>query len=122
MTTPSGVLIDSVASGFGSQAQKAVLSKAPGALRVEGADPIYSIELAPGTMTASTGDTLEMDIFVNSQNSSIDLMAFHLDVPRNYFEVIDLDAGTAGMQPFADSTGAFKTPIIFAQNDTTQGT
>ena len=73
-------------------------------------------------MTASTGDTLEMDIFVNSQNSSIDLMAFHLDVPRNYFEVIDLDAGTAGMQPFADSTGAFKTASIVAQNDTTQGT
>ena len=121
-TTASGVLIDSVASGFGSQAQKSVLSKAPGALRVEGADPIYSIELAPGTMTASTGDTLEMDVFVNSQNSSIDLMAFHLDVPRNYFEVIDLDAGTAGMQPFADSTGAFKTSSIVAQNDTTQGT
>jgi len=121
-TTASGVLIDSVASGFGSQAQKAVLSKAPGALRVEGADPIYSVELAPGTMTASTGDTLEMDVFVNSQNSSIDLMALHLDIPRNYFEVIDMDAGTAGLQPFADSTGAFKTPSTIAQNDTTQGT
>jgi hypothetical protein len=121
-TTANGVLIDSIASGLGSQAQKAVLSKAPGALRVEGADPIYSVELAPGTMAASTGDTLEMDVFVNSQNSSIDLMAFHLDIPRNYFEVIDMDAGTAGLQPFADSTGAFKTPSTVAQNDTTQGT
>ena len=114
--------IDSVASGIGSQAQKAVLSKSPGALRVEGADPIYSIELGPGTMTAATGDTLEMDVLVNSQNSSIDLMAIHLNVPRNYFEVIDMDAGTTGLQPFADSTGAFKTPSTIAQNDTTQGT
>ena len=114
--------IDSTASGVGSQAQKAVLSKAPGALRVEGADPIYSIELGPGTMTASSGDTLEMDLMVNSQNSSIDLMAIHLDVPRNYFEVVDMDANAAGVQPFADSTGAFKTPSTIAQNDTTQGT
>ncbi len=114
--------VDSVATGIGSQAQKGVLSKAPGALRVEGADPIYSIELGPGTMTAATGDTLEMDVLVNSQNSSIDLMAIHLNVPRNYFEVIDMDAGTTGLQPFADSTGAFKTPSTIAQNDTTQGT
>lgn len=120
--TNGTVLLDSVASGFGSQAQKAVLSKAPGALRVEGADPIYSIELGPGTMTASSGDTLEMDLMVNSQNSSIDLMAIHLDVPRNYFEVVDMDANAAGVQPFADSTGAFKTPSTIAQNDTTQGT
>ena len=114
--------VDSVASGFGSQAQKAVLSKAPGVLRVEGADPIYSIELGPGTMTAATGDTLSMDLLVNSQNSSIDLMAIHLNVPRNYFEIIDMDAATTGLQPFADSTGAFKTPSTIAQNDTTQGT
>ena len=93
-----------------------------GALRVEGADPIYSIELGPGTMTASSGDTLEMDLMVNSQNSSIDLMAIHLDVPRNYFEVVDMDASAASVQPFADSTGAFKTPSTIAQNDTTQGT
>ena len=117
-----GALLDSVASGFGSQAQKAVLSKAPGSLRVEGADPIYSIELGPGTMSASTGDTLEMDLLVNSQNSSVDLLAIHLDVPRNYFEVVDMDANAAGVQPFADSTGAFKTPSTIAQNDTTQGT
>ncbi|MBT5803414.1 MAG: hypothetical protein HOI20_17640, partial [Gemmatimonadetes bacterium] len=114
--------VDSVASGFGSQAQKAVLSKAPGVLRVEGADPIYSIELGPGTMTAATGDTLSMDLLVNSQNSSIDLMAIHLNVPRNYFEIIDMDAATTGLQPFADSTGAFRTPSTIAQNDTTQGT
>ncbi len=121
-TTANGVLIDSIASGFGSQAQKAVLSKAPGSLRVEGADPIYSIELGPGTMTASSGDTLELDVLVNSQKSSIDQMGLYLNVPRNYFEVIDMDAGMAGMQPFADSTGAFKTPSTIAQNDTTQGT
>ena len=120
--TNGTVLLDSVASGFGAQAQKAVLSKAPGALRVEGADPIYSIELGPGTMTASSGDTLEMDLLVNSQNSSVDLLAIHLDVPRNYFEVVDMDANAAGVQPFADSTGAFKTPSTIAQNDTTQGT
>ena len=120
-TSADGALIDFVASGEGAQAQKSVLSKSPGALRVEGADPIYSIELGPGTMTAATGDTLEMDVLVNSQNSSIDLMALHLNVPRNYFEVIDMDSGTAGLQPFADSTGAFKTPSTIAQNDTTQG-
>jgi hypothetical protein len=114
--------IDSVATGIGSQATKAVLAKAPGALRVEGADPIYSIELSPGTMTAATGDTLDLDVSVNSQASSIDLMALHLNVPRNYFDVVDMDSGTPGMQPFADSTGAFKTPSIVAQNDTTQGT
>ena len=34
---------------------KTVLSKAPGALRVVGADPIYSIELGPGTMAAVLG-------------------------------------------------------------------
>ncbi len=122
VATNGRALIDSVASGFGSQAQMAVLSKAPGALRVEGADPIYSIELGPGTMAASSGDTLEMDVMVNSQNSSIDLMALHLDVPRNYFEVVDMNPTAAGLQPFADSTGAFKTPSTIAQNDTTQGT
>ena len=50
-----------------------------------------------------------MDLLVNSQNSSVDLLAIHLDVPRNYFEVVDMDANAAGVQPFADSTGAFKT-------------
>ena len=114
--------VDSVASGIGSGAQKAVLAKAPGALRGEGADPIYSIELGPGTMTAATGDTLALDVLVNSQASSINLMALHLNVPRNHFEVIDMEEGTAGMQPFVDSDGAFKTPSTIAQNDTTQGT
>ena len=33
-----------------------------------------------------------------------------------------MDANAAGVQPFADSTGAFKTPSTIAQNDTTQGT
>ena len=117
-----GSTVDSIATGNGSQSMNAVLSKAPGSLRVEGADPIYSIELAPGTMTASTGDTLTMDLYVNSQKSSIDLMAMHLNVPRNYFDVIDMDSGTTGLQPLADSTGAFKTPSTIAQNDTTQGT
>ena len=115
-------LVDSVATGIGSQAQKAVLSKSPGALRVEGADPIYSVELGPAAMSVSSGDTLDFQILVNSQRSSIDVMALHLDVPRNYFEVIDQDAATAGLQPFADSTGAFKTPSTIAQNDTTPGT
>ncbi|MBT5803003.1 MAG: T9SS type A sorting domain-containing protein, partial [Gemmatimonadetes bacterium] len=46
----------------------------------------------------------------------------HLNVPRNYFEIIDMDAATTGLQPFADSTGAFRTPSTIAQNDTTQGT
>ena len=114
--------IDSIATGIGSEAQKAVLSKSPGALRIEGADPIYSVELGPAAMSVSSGDTLDFQILVNSQRSSIDVMALHLDVPRNYFEVIDQDAGTAGMQPFADSTGAFKTPSTIAQNDTTPGT
>lgn len=121
-TSRTGVLIDSVASGMGSQAQKAVLSKAPGSLRVEGADPIYSIELGPGTMTASSGDTLVMGVMVNSQGSSIDLMALHLDVPREYFEVVDTDPDTPGVQAFVDQDGAFKTPSTIAQNDTTQGT
>jgi hypothetical protein len=121
-TSRTGVLIDSVASGMGSQAQKSVLSKAPGSLRVEGADPIYSIELAPGTMTASSGDTLEMEVYVNSQGSSIDLMALHLDVPREYFDVVDTDPDTEGLQAFEDEDGAFKTPSTIAQNDTTQGT
>ena len=115
-------LLDSIATGFGSQAQKAVLSKSPGALRIEGADPIYSVELGPAAMSVSSGDTLSFQVLVNSQNSSIDVMALHLDVPRNYFEVIDQDAVTDGVQPFADSTGAFKTPSTIAQNDTTQGT
>ena len=43
-------------------------------------------------------------------------------MPRNYFEVIDADAGTAGVQPFVDSTGAFQAPSVIAQNDTTPGT
>jgi len=121
-TSRTGVRIDSVASGMGSQAQKAVLSKAPGALRVEGADPIYSIELGPGTMAASSGDTLSMAVLVNSQGSSIDLMALHLDVPREYFDVVDQDPDTEGLQAFVDEDGAFKTPSTIAQNDTTQGT
>jgi len=121
-TSRTGVLIDSVASGIGSQAQKSVLSKAPGSLRVEGADPIYSIELGPGSMTASSGDTLVLGVLVNSQGSSIDLMAMHLDVPREYFDVVDTDPDTEGVQPFLDQDGAFKTPSTIAQNDTTQGT
>jgi hypothetical protein len=121
-TSRGSVRIDSVASGMGSQAQKAVLSKAPGSLRVEGADPIYSIELGPGTMTASSGDTLSLSVQVNSQGSSIDLMAMHLDVPREYFDVVDMDAETPGVQPFEDIAGAFKTPSTIAQNDTTEGT
>ncbi len=115
-------ILDSVASGLGSQAQKAVLSKAPGALRVEGADPTYSIELGPSMLSAATDDTLSFQVLANSQGSSIDLMAFYLNVPRNYFDVVDMDANTAGLQPFADSTGAFKTASTIAQNDTTQGT
>ena len=104
-TSRTGVRIESGASGIGSQAQKAVLSKAPGALRVEGADPIYSIELGPGTMAASSGDTLSMAVLVNSQGSSIDLMALHLDVPREYFDVVDQDPDTEGLQAFVDEDG-----------------
>ncbi|MEW6752667.1 MAG: FlgD immunoglobulin-like domain containing protein [Candidatus Latescibacterota bacterium] len=115
-------VLDSVATGIGSRAQQAVLSKAPGALRVDFADPIYSIELGPGAFTASSGDTLDFNVLVNSQASSINLMALHLNVPRNYFEVIDQNPSVAGVQPFADSTGAFQTPSTIAQNDTTPGT
>ena len=49
-------------------------------------------------------------------------MNFFLNVPRAYFEVLDLDPGTAGMQPFADAAGAFQTASTIAQNDTSQGT
>lgn len=113
--------VDSVASGLGSQAQRSVLSKSPGVLRVEFTDPIYSIELAPGSFTASTGDTLDLDVLANSQGSSIDQMNFFLNVPRNYFDIVDQDTGTAGLQPFADSTGAFQTASTIAQNDTSAG-
>ena len=113
--------LDSIATGIGSQAQKAVLSKAPGVLRVEGFDPIFSMELSPGSFTASSGDTLDLEVLANSQGNSVDQMGFYLNVPRNYFTVVDQDAGTAGMQPFADSTGAFQTPSTVAQNDTTTG-
>ena len=91
-------------------------------MRVEGTDPIFSIELSPGSLTASTGDTLSLDLLANSQGSSIDLMAFYLNVPRSFFDVVDQDAGTAGLQPFADSTGAFQASSTIAQNDTTPGT
>ena len=114
--------VDSVATGNGSQSLSAVLSKAPGSLRVEGADPIFSIELGPTALTASSGDTLDFQVLTNSQASSIDLMAFHLNVPRSHFEVIDQDAVTSGVQPFKDSTGAFIGAATIAQNDTTQGT
>ncbi len=114
--------VDSIATGNGSQSMNAVLSKAPGSLRVEGADPIYSIELGPTALAASSGDTLDFQVLANSQASSIDLMAFHLNVPRSRFEVIDQDAGTAGVQPFRDSTGAFIGAATIAQNDTSQGT
>ena len=114
--------VDSIATGNGSQSLSAVLSKAPGALRVEGADPIFSIELGPTALTASSGDTLDFQVLTNSQASSIDLMAFHLNVPRSHFEVIDQDAATSGVQPFKDSTGAFIGAATIAQNDTTQGT
>ena len=114
--------IDCVASGLGIVAMKAVLSKAPGVLRVEGMDPLFSIGLAPGSFTASTGDTLDLQVLSNSQGSSIDQMNFFLNVPRSYFDIVDQDPGTAGMQPFADSTGAFQTPSTVAQNDTSAGT
>ena len=114
--------VDSIATGNGSQSLSAVLSKAPGALRVEGADPIFSIELGPTALTASSGDTLDFQVLTNSQASSIDLMAFHLNVPRSHFEIIDQDAATSGVQPFKDSTGAFIGAATIAQNDTTQGT
>jgi hypothetical protein len=117
----NGVL-DSIASGLGSQAQKAVLSKAPGVLRIEGTDPIFSMELSPGSLTASSGDTLDLQILTNSQGSSIDQMNLFLNIPRNYFDVVDQNPGVAGMQPFADSTGAFQTSSTIAQNDTTAGT
>jgi hypothetical protein len=117
-----GNRVDSLATGIGSQAQRAVLSKAPGALKVVGTDPIFSMELGPGSMTATSGDTLSMDVLVNSQGSSINLMAFHLDVPRRYFELIDMDTVTAGLQPFKDSTGAFQAASTIAQNDTMPGT
>ena len=117
----NGVL-DSVATGIGSQAQRAVLSKAPGTLSVVGTDPLYSIEMGPAALTASSGDTLDFDILINSQGSSTDLFSLHLNVPRNYFEAIDQDTVTAGVQPFADSTGAFQAPSSEVQNDTTQGT
>ena len=116
----NGVL-DSIASGYGSESMKAVLSRAPGVLRVEGFDPIYSIELSPGSFSASSGDTLDLDLFINSQGNSVDLLALHLNVPRNYFDVVDQDTVTAGVQPFVDSTAAFQTPSTIVQNDTTQG-
>jgi hypothetical protein len=114
--------VDSIASGIGSEAQRAVLSKAPGALKVIGTDPVYSIELGPGSMTATSGDTLSLNVLVNSQGSSINLMDLHLDVPRRYFELVDMNTSTAGLQPFKDSTGAFQAASTIAQNDTTQGT
>jgi hypothetical protein len=58
---------------------------------------------------------------VNSQGSSVDLIAAHLNIPRAYFDIVDQDAATAGLQPFADSTGAFQTASTVAQNDTTAG-
>ena len=113
--------IDSIGSGIGSQAQRAVLSRSPGALRIEGSAAIHSIELSPSVLTASSGDTLDFQVMVNSQNSSVDLMAFHLDVPRRFFEVIDQDPDREGLQPFANASGAFQTPSTIAQNDTTPG-
>ena len=123
----NGVL-DNVASGLDdattavNEAQRAVLSRAPGTLTVLGNDPIYSIEMGPAALTASSGDTLDFDIHINSQGSSTDQFALFLNVPRNYFEVIDQDAVAAGVQPFVDSVGAFQAPSTIAQNDTTQGT
>jgi hypothetical protein len=114
--------VDSVASGLGANSQQAVLSKAPGVLRVEGTDPLYSLELSPSSFTASSGDTLEFQLLANSQGSSIDQMAYHLNVPRSHFSVLDWDDNAAnGFQMFQDSSGAFQTPSTIAQNDTTPG-
>ena len=115
-------VVDSVATGVGSNAQLAVLSKSPGTLRVTGVDPNFSMEMSPGGLAVSSGDTLDFLLLMNSQGSSVNIISAHLDVPRTYFEVIDQDAGTAGMQPFADSTGAFQSSSTIAQNDTTTGT
>ncbi len=114
--------VDSVASGLGSRSQQAVLSKSPGALRIEGTDPLYSIELSPSSLVASSGDTLELQLLANSQGTSVDQMAYHLNVPRNHFTVLDIDDNAAnGFQVFQDSNGAFQTPSTIAQNDTTTG-
>ena len=114
--------VDSVASGLGSRSQVAVLSKSPGALRIEGTDPLYSIELSPSSLVASSGDTLEIQLLANSQGTSVDQMAYHLNVPRNHFTVLDVDDNAAnGFQVFQDSNGAFQTPSTIAQNDTTTG-
>ena len=115
-------IVDSVASGFGSNAQQAVLSKSPGTLRVDGVDPIFSMELSPGGLAVSSGDTINFELLMNSQGTSVNIIAAHLDVPRTYFDVIDQNAGLAGVQPFADSSGAFKASSTIAQNDTTAGT
>ena len=121
-------ILDNVASGLDdatttiNEAQRAVLSKAPGTLEVLGNDPLYSIEMGPAALTASSGDTLNFDIHINSQGSSTDQFALFLDVPRNYFSVVDQDTVQAGVQPFVDSVGAFQAPSTEAQNDTTQGT
>ena len=114
--------VDSVASGLGSRSQSAVLSKSPGALRIEGTDPLYSMELSPSSLVASSGDTLEIQLLANSQGTSVDQMAYHLNVPRNHFTVLDIDDNAAnGFQVFQDSNGAFQTPSTIAQNDTTTG-
>ena len=113
--------IDSIASGIGSQSQRAVLSKSPGTLRVTGTDPYFSLELSPGGSTASSGDTLSFEVLVNSQGTGVNIIDVHLDVPRQRFTLVDQDAATEGMQPFADSTGAFQGSSTIAQNDTTTG-
>ena len=114
--------IDSIATGIGSQAERAVLSKAPGALNVTGTDPIFSLELSPGGATATTGDTLNFEVLINSQGTGVNIINVHLNVPRNRFMLVDQNTTLAGMQPFADSTGAFQAASTIAQNDTTTGT
>ena len=91
--------LDSIATGIGSQAQKAVLSKSPGTLRVTGTDPFFSLELSPGGVTASSGDTLDFEVLLNSQGTGVNIIDVHLDVPRNRFSLVDQEPATAGMQP-----------------------
>ncbi len=117
----TNAVIDSIASGIGSQSQRAVLSKSPGTLRVTGTDPFFSLELSPGGTTASSGDTLDFEVLINSQGTGVNIISVHLDVPRQRFTLVDQDDGAEGMQPFADSTGAFRGSSTIAQNDTTAG-
>ncbi|MCK4577639.1 MAG: T9SS type A sorting domain-containing protein, partial [Candidatus Marinimicrobia bacterium] len=81
-----------------------------------------SLELGPRQATVAIGDTITVNIYAKDTGTDPIMLSLFLDIPSDYFSIIDQVSGTAGTQPIANEAANFIGTVLLNELTTSGST